>query len=349
MRRMYALLIAVASLCGCGADGPREVTGDTGAPASISLTLSSSSAMTSKGDTRTVIAVVRDGEGRVMHDLALDWSSSAPAVATVASAGTTSDVTAIDDGVATITAARGDIRATVTVTVRRVLASVVLTIPDTALVFGTTTRAQATAFDARRQPMSVTGLVYSTDNAASTVVSSSGLITALFQFPSRPVAIITAAVTKDGVTAADSQVISLGGQQSFQIATFMLSEYILPNPVASRGVGIAFFTRDGDALNYHITWSSLQGPAANVILRESENEPGATSGTELVRLGPLEQTQSYGTVSGTLTAAHIIRRAGRPSISIDSLVRLLCTDAAYLDVQTTAFTSGEIRGRFSCR
>ena len=69
---------------------------------------------TATGDTLQLMAEVKDGDGNVMTDAEITWSSDTPGVATVNATGL---IAAAGAGTATITATAGDVSASVTVTV----------------------------------------------------------------------------------------------------------------------------------------------------------------------------------------------------------------------------------------
>jgi trimeric autotransporter adhesin len=214
MRSAFALLSTAFVLYGCGSDDDTGVS-PTGAT-TVTLTLSSPNVMASAGDTRSVTAVVRDGAQQVVTSPSLTWSSSASAVATVAESGDGATITAVGDGVATITATSGGAKGTMTVTVRRAVASVALTSPVAVLTVGSSVQLVATALDPRQNPIDLTtGFTYTSSNPKSLLVSATGLVSALFSFSPSPSATITATLTRDGVTASGSTEISVGVPLTF--------------------------------------------------------------------------------------------------------------------------------------
>ncbi len=256
-------------------------------------------------------------------------------------------LTAVDDGAAVVTASVGTVTATMPITVHRLMATIRLTTPDTVLVFGSLTQLRAVALDARQRPMpGVTGFRYSTSDQRMTVVSSDGVVMALFRIPVYPQVILSAELTRDGVAALASVNVRVRGPQTFDLGSLLLPENILPEPVLRRGAGIAFFYRRANGIDYQITWSELAGSATDVIIRAPDT--GDVAGDVLVRIGPFAQPFNYGVITGTLTAADILPQGGRPPMPLDSLVALVCRGAANLDVQTTAYRGGEIRGTFFC-
>lgn len=341
-------IVAVFSLSGCGGNGVRDPLGGPATPASVTLTLSSSDVMTSAGDTRTVAAVVRNDQGLELLEPAIIWSTSAPSVATVSGAGSAVTVTAVDDGAAVVTASVGAVSSAIPVSVHRRLATIRLTLADTILVFGSITQLRPIALDARQQPIpGVTGFRFATSDRRMTAVSPDGTVMALFRIPVYPQVILSAELTRDSVVAQASVSVRVRSPQSFDLASIMLPENILPDPVLRGGAGIAFFQRRAHGLEYQITWSELAGSATDVVIRAPAI--GERPGDVLVRFGPLAQPFNYGVISGTLTAANVLPRGELPPMSLDSLVALVCRGAASLDVATTAHSGGELRGDFFCR
>jgi len=143
MRSAMFLLCTSLVFLGCGGDSS-GVTYPGQAATSVVLTLSPVGELASAGDTRGVTAVVKAADQSVVPSPTLTWTTDAPTVATVRGAGDKATITAVGDGVATITATTGSVAGTVTVTVRRKLASVVLTNPTPLLGIGTTAQLVAT-------------------------------------------------------------------------------------------------------------------------------------------------------------------------------------------------------------
>jgi hypothetical protein len=312
--------------------------------ASVELTLSPNSVMTSAGDTRAVTAVVKDVNQSVVPSPSLTWTSDDPAVATVVGTGSTATITAIDDGVATITARVGSVEASAPVLVRRAVASIVVTSPKPVIPLGSTAQLATTGLDARGNPLSgLTGFTFTSSNPGSVVVSNTGVVTAIFAFPALPSAIITATLTKDGVTATDTAAVSVGPVVGFDHAALMLSDFVKPNPVPTAGAGVAFFFLTGSRINYTVTWSALSGPAVEAHLHGASDTTDV-AGT-LVDLPVGMQTSSFGVLNGSFGAADIRSQGGRPAISLDSLVKLLAPGKVYMDLHTQAFPAGEIRGQ----
>jgi plastocyanin len=114
-----------------------------------------------------------------------------------------------------------------------------------------------------------------------------------------------------------------------------------PTPVVTAGAGAAYFTLNGGTVTYVVTFSGLTGvPSMSHI-----HAPGSATQTAgvLVDFPVTGQTANSGVITRTFTAAPI--RNAR--ISIDSLLSLMRTGNAYVNVHTTQFPGGEIRGQTS--
>ncbi|MBK9516762.1 MAG: Ig-like domain-containing protein [Anaeromyxobacter sp.] len=103
----FLLALALAGLAGCG--GPVRVELE---PASLKLF--------GRGQAATLHATPRLAGGQPDQSAVCAWSSSDPAVATVAGAHNSATVTSVAPGTATITCAVGQVRASVTAAVRAV-------------------------------------------------------------------------------------------------------------------------------------------------------------------------------------------------------------------------------------
>jgi trimeric autotransporter adhesin len=345
MRSATLLLCTSLVFLGCGGDGS-GVTYPQQAAASVVLTLSPVGALASAGDTRAVTAVVKAADQSVVSSPTLTWTTDAPTVATVSGSGDRATITAVGDGVATITATTGSVAGTVTVTVRRALASVVLTNPTPLLGIGTTAQLVATGLDASGKPLTdLTGVRYESSNPGSVAVSNAGVVTALFAFPALPSAIITATVTRDGVTVSDTAGVTVITPATFDFGSLLLTEYVKPVAVPAAGSGIAYFTVAGARINYTVVWSALSGPAIAVDLH-GPAAPNAVGGMLVsVPLDANPLNANYGVAMGSFGAADIRPINGQLAIGVDSLVKLLGNGNAYLDVHTSAFQGGEVRGQ----
>jgi hypothetical protein len=347
MRSITTVGFMIVTFAACGSDRTGDVLYPNGAAATVTVSIPTVDPMTSAGDTRTVAAVAKDAAGNVIGEPSVEWSSSAPSVATVMGAGGSAEVTAIDDGTATITAASGGVRGTVTVTVRRRIAAIELTAPDSVLVEGSTTQLGVVGRDARQHPINgVMGVTFATSNPFSVMVSPTGLVTALFSSVRPFNSTITAMVIVDGSTLAATKRfdVASAAPPTFDVSALLTPEEVRPEPANSAGAGIIYLTRDGDRVRYTLLWSLLSGPAVGAQIH-GPDDAGADTAPVLVNLPLGNRTNTNGAIVGSFSAADIRPQGGRAAISIDSLLALMATPGlVYVDLQTTLFAGGEIRG-----
>ena len=342
---IFALALAVMT-SGCDYDsGPGVV--DPPGPSTVTVTSQSTDPLVSSGDTRQLLAVVRDRNGAVVPSPALSWRTSAPAVATVSGNSTGATVTAVDDGTAVISAEIGGAEGTLVVTVRRRIVSIALSGPESIVVAaGNSTQLTVVARDASgaeiRAPFPV---AFASDNTFGVVVSPNGVVSALFN-PWHPLtAIVTATVTADGTTRSAAKRIDIGSPApaAFDAAALLLTESVEPNPVPGLGLGVSFFTVGGGRVEYKIVWSLLSGPPVAAHI----HGPNANDGIApiLVDLPLGAQSGTFGAATGSFVGTDIRGPGGSTPISLDSLVKVLKLPAsAYIDVHTERFADGEMRG-----
>ena len=112
-----------------------------------------------------------------------------------------------------------------------------------------------------------------------------------------------------------------------------------PTPVTSNGNGAAAFTVNGGTVSYVVTFSRLTGAPQGAHI----HGPASASQTAnvVVDFPTTGQTGTSGVLTGSFNASSI-RVAG---ISMDSLLTLLRTGNAYVNVHTAQNTAGEIRGQ----
>ncbi|MBC8089614.1 MAG: CHRD domain-containing protein [Phycisphaerae bacterium] len=351
MRTLQKLIpvIGIALAAGnCDSHTAPPVTVDPTIPATITLTASSSGTLTSAGDTRTFMAVVKNASGGIIASPNLQWSSSSPDVVSVTSDASNNAVaTANSDGTANVVVRSGSVETTTPLVVRRAVASILLTSVSDKIEFGSTMQLITIAYDARHQAMpAVQQFTYVSSNPAAISVSATGHATALFKFPQLPEAIITASVTRDGTTTSSSIKLTAAIPSSTEFGSLMLTLYVLPVRPPGLGAGLAFMTRSPDYILYRVLWTDLSGVATNAQIRG----PGGPEDIAelLVELGPLPPPESIPVINGLIRSADIKSQSGRPPISIDSLAVLMCNGQAYIQIGTARFPAGEIRGRVDC-
>ena len=119
-------------------------------PISISITPASAT-LTALGDTLQLSATVRDAENQPIPNVPVNWSSNAPAVASVNADGL---VTARGNGEATITAKSGDASNKVKITVAQASDKInIIPALATLTALGDTLQLSATVRDAENQPI----------------------------------------------------------------------------------------------------------------------------------------------------------------------------------------------------
>lgn len=349
MRKHTVITGLALILSACDGYTAPPISVDPLVPVEIVLAPSATGNMTSAGDTRSIVAVVKNSNGAVITQLAVDWKSSVPAVATIVNDGNgAATITAVGDGTTTISARSGSIESTVNIVVHRTLASVTVTLPNRLLEYGFASPIFATAFDARHNAIpNVTGFIYTTDNPSAAFVEQSGIVTALFKFPIRPDAVITATLTRDGVTRSGTVNMMAVEPAVFNTAALLLSENVFSQqPLPSLGSGLAIMNRNPTSISSRVMWADLTGPATSVQIRG----PGALtdSADVLVQLGPLPEAGMPPVINSIISNMSIRSQHGRPPISLDSLKRLICSNVAHVEVRTARFPNGEIRGGLNC-
>ncbi len=145
-----------------------------------SITVSPTTLSLISGDTARLSAVVKDASGGVLANRAVNWSSSNPAVATVATTGT---VTAVAPGSAAITGQVDAVTATTTVTVSAPppapVASVAVALNPSSINVGETASSTATLRDANGNVLTGRTVTWSSANSTVATVSANGTVTAM--------------------------------------------------------------------------------------------------------------------------------------------------------------------------
>jgi plastocyanin len=115
-----------------------------------------------------------------------------------------------------------------------------------------------------------------------------------------------------------------------------------PNPVNTTANGAAVFTRSGGVVTYVVTYQGI----ASIPTGAHIHAPATATTTAGIIVDLVKQTltSNSGVISGTFTASDIRPIGGQPAISLDSLMTLLRSSSAYVNVHSTTFPAGEIRG-----
>src|ERR1043166_3185044 len=146
-------------------------------PASIFL--QASDARMICGDRMAVSVLVQDRSGNALSNLAVNWTSSDPTVATVDSRGS---VAALKPGFVSIAAASGNVRSTIqlqTVPLRMEVSP-----PDAELIVGDQLQFSARALDRNEQPVDGVRFVWQTagatgNNTAAAIIDATGMLSAI--------------------------------------------------------------------------------------------------------------------------------------------------------------------------
>ncbi len=228
------------------------------------------------------------------------------------------------------------------------VSSVTLASPSPTLTVGARMPLVATARDARQQPIGgVTDFTYASSAPGSVIVSHDGVATALFDLGGSATSLVTATLTRDGVSFSDSLRIRVVAPQPYDYVALLLSESVRPQPAATPGQGVTYMQTAADRIGYLVTWSDLSSPATAVHL----HGPAATTGVAevLVDLRLSAQHELHGTAADAILATDIHGQGGHPPISLAELVSLAGDGLVYLDVHTAAHPEGEIRGTLILR
>ncbi len=165
--------------CGGGDGGMAPVQPPPVTVTAVDLTVPSTSIVSQQ--TVQLTAVTRLSNGTTNTAPNVTWTSAATAVATVNGSGL---VTGVAPGTTVITATVGTVSATASITVTSsvgVLASVVVSLADPALLLAQTTRATVTGRDASGGPatLGTRTVTWSSSSNAIATVSATGLVTAV--------------------------------------------------------------------------------------------------------------------------------------------------------------------------
>ncbi len=174
--RRFTLLPALATSLSCGEGEPSGPPPPAPPPVPTSVAVSPGALpLNALGLTGDLSARVRDQRRRTLADVPLTWSSSAPAIAAVDSAGR---VTAVDNGKATIIASAGEASGEAVVTVAQQAATLELAPPDTVRTYGDTARVTASSSDVNGHAIPPTLLTWTSGDTRIVTVDSTGLVTA---------------------------------------------------------------------------------------------------------------------------------------------------------------------------
>ena len=237
------------------------------------------------GATVQLTATVLDGNGQPVTDATVSWESSDEAVATVSAQGL---VTAVNNGVARVTATSGAATSGIDVTVMQSAGSIAIA-PQmaTLMSIGATVQLTATVLDGNGQPVVGAVVTWQSSDEAVATVSAQGLVTAVANGVARVTATSGAATSGIDVTVLQSAgsiviapematLMSLG-------ATVQLSATVLDGngqPVA--GAVVTWQSND-DAIAT-VSAQGLVTAVTNGVTRVTATSGAATSGIDVTVL-----------------------------------------------------------------
>ena len=180
MQRVAIAVLMMTVMTACGGGGGDGTTAPTPPPANAgvaTVTVTMSPAQITVGATATATAELRSGVGAVLAGRPVDWSSSAPAIASVNSAGV---VSAIAAGSATITATSEGKSGSAPIAIAPApVATVAITLALPSLTLGATTTASAVLRDERGATLTGRAITWSSTSPSVAAVSTDGAITTL--------------------------------------------------------------------------------------------------------------------------------------------------------------------------
>lgn len=225
------------------------------------------------------------------------------------------------------------------------IVSIAIVAQDSILVAGDSTQLVVWGLDATGQRVAKAPFpTFTVDNGFSFLVSPVGLLTALYS-SFRPFrANVTAHSVVNGVflTATKRFDVTSAAPARFDFLTSMHPEDIRPEPIFTAADGIVYLTFTDTGIDFTILWSHLAGNPTGAHLHGPADTEEVTEVLADFPIG--DQFEDHGLLRGTLTAASIRARDGRPAISLDSLKTLIRNRAVYADIHSAGFPAGEIRG-----
>ncbi|WP_420636426.1 leucine-rich repeat domain-containing protein [Candidatus Palauibacter sp.] len=172
-----AISLALLAILSCGESPTTVPPPPPPSPRPATLSVNPTAAeLTAFGDTLHLTAEVRDQNGQVMSGVSVTWASSSAGVATVNASGR---VTAVADGVATITAASGSASGSASVTVAQEVSEVAVSPAADTLLRGETRQLEAEARDANGHAVAGAELTWASSDTSVISVDSTGLATAV--------------------------------------------------------------------------------------------------------------------------------------------------------------------------
>ncbi|MDH5805756.1 MAG: Ig-like domain-containing protein, partial [Gemmatimonadota bacterium] len=272
-----------------------------GAAATIAVT-PASQAMASVGETTTLAAVAFDGVGNVVPDAVISWSSTDPAVVSVDASGL---VTAVSNGVATISATSGAATGTSVITVNQVVAGVsVSPATQTLSSFGETAVFTATAFDALGNAIAGASFSWASSNTAVATIDGAG----------------TATAVSDGSSTVTATSGGLSGNATVTVSQQVASVTVTPSAASLSSVGetttlaaVAYDALGNAVSGETFTWASDNIAAVTVdasgvataVANGSANISATANSNSTVGSSAITVAQTVASVTVTPSAASL--------------------------------------------
>ncbi len=116
-----------------------------------------------------------------------------------------------------------------------------------------------------------------------------------------------------------------------------------PTANTSAANGAAIFTRSGNTVSFTVAFQGIASNPTGLHIHAPANASQATG----IAVDLLKTTQMgpSGVLTGTFTTSDIRSVAGQPAVSLDSLMTLIRTGNAYVNVHSSVYPAGEIRGQ----
>ena len=339
---LVALLLVVCSFIGCGGSGGSTPPPSTPTLVGIQVTPANPSVAPGAIQQFTATGSFSDGTTKSLTSTA-NWLSSAPAVATINTAGVATGVTG---GTTTISASSGGITGSTTLTVANPLVSIAVTPSAIALAPGATQQYTAigTFADKTTQDLTATATWQSSSSTIASISSPGGLATAVA--PGN----VTISATSNGIT----------GSASLTVNNPLVSIAVTPANPSVAPLTKQSFTATGTYLDSAalppqdittaVTWAS-SNPAAATI----SNSPGS-QGIATVLNSPGQTTNisaTMGSISGStqltvknVTIQSILVTPVNPTISLALQQQFTATatlsDGSQQDITNSVnWTSGD--------
>jgi uncharacterized protein YjdB/alpha-tubulin suppressor-like RCC1 family protein len=267
------------------------------------------------GQTATLAATARDSTGVILTGRVVSWSSANAAIASVSSNGV---VSAISAGSTTITASSEGVTATAAVTVGSVpVASVSVTSGSTNLFPGQTTQLTATARDSAGGALAGRVVTWSTSNAAVTVVTANGVVTAL----AAGSATITATV--EGLSASATIAVSVVPVASVTVTPGTAS---IATGVSAQLAAMPRDSSGGALAGRTVVWSSANPAVATVS--SSGVVTGIAIGTVTISAASEGRTGTAGITVTPVPVTSVTVSPISPSLSVGQTTQLTATTRA---------------------